>query len=339
MNKPLWLLLLLVGCGSEQKTSEGPPEFRVPVVVEAVAREALVDQLELIATLNAREKVIVMSEIDGMVREIGFAEGTHVTESQMLFRLDDSKIKADLVEAEANLKLAQLKYERGRKLLRDQTINQQDFDQLEAEFKASQARLDRAQEDLLDTEIKAPFAGNVGARLVSPGQFVTRGTAMTEIVDADSLLLECHVPERYLTVLQIGAPVSFHTVSFPERLFNASVTFVSPIIDPVNRTVMVKAGVANRDGALKPGMLGNVNLELARYPNALTIGEAALTFSRQGTAVMVVDEQDQVTSRSVEVGLRIRGRAQILNGLAEGDVVVVEGHQKLYPGAKITRVE
>lgn len=334
------MLLSLIACGSKTDEDAGAAtEFAVPVILETVERQDLSENLELVATLRANQHVAITAEVDGMVTQVGFAEGQRVKAGDLLFTLDDAKIEAEFSVAEAEFELASLNFERGKNLLRDKTINQQDYDQLEAQFKAQEARLEQARENVSDTRITAPFDGMMGAHNVSRGQFVTRGTMLADLVDLDTLKVESHVPERYIGRLSKGIQVRFKTVSFPDREFEGQVYFLAPTVDDLNRTLLIKAMVNNQSGILRPGMFGNLELTVQLHRNALTVSESAISFSRTGTNVMVVGSDGTALPRSIQLGLRVAGRAQVLEGLEEGEKVVIEGHQKLFPGAKVSAVE
>ncbi len=332
--------LFCLSCGDESNGDNAEMGgFAVPAVVAGVKLEKLVENLELVATLRANERVVVASEVDGVITKIGFDEGQRVQKGAALFVLDDAKLETELAAAEAEHALSSLNLERGKRLLADETLNQQDFDQLEARYLGNRARLKKAQEDMDDTQILAPFSGFMGSRTISEGQYVTRGTMLADLVDLDNLKVEAYVPERYIGLMKTGMSVTFRTVSFPDKIFSGTVYFLAPEVDALNRTLLIKARVDNTDSLLRPGMFGNMQLTVAEYDNAMTIPEAAISFNREGVTVMVVNESDQAELRTIEIGIRISGKAQIVSGLTSSDRVVVEGHQKLYPGAQVTVIE
>jgi len=340
-----WIILLaatalLVSCRSESAGPEGGAafEFAIPAVIAEVKREDLIERINLVATLKANERVDVTAEIDGLIASIDFQEGQAVTQEQLLFTLDQDKPATELDAATAEFKLAELELGRGKQLLSKRIINQQDFDEIEAKYLAEKARMQKAVEDLEDTQILAPFDGMVTSRDVSRGQYITRGQKLTEIVDLHQLKLECFAPERYAGRLTQGMRVTFETVAYPGRRFQGEVYFVSPQVDVTNRTILIKAIIDNPEGLLKPGMFGNLDLEIAVYPDSLTIPEAGVSFSQSGARVMTVDEEGRAEIRAVELGIRMEGRVQAISGLKEGERVVVEGHQKLQPGAKVQAV-
>ncbi|MCB1051834.1 MAG: efflux RND transporter periplasmic adaptor subunit [Acidobacteria bacterium] len=332
-----FLILSIFSCNKEEAGQPGGDGggFSVPVVTAFAHTTQLAEKVPLVATLSANEQVEVVAEIDSTVLEIGFEEGARVEAGQILFKLDAVKLKATRDAAEADFKVAELNFERAKKLLADHTINKQNYDEAEARFLGNRARLEEARENLDDAEIFAPFSGYTAARNVSLGQYVTRGTILTTLVDVDPIKAEFYVPERYINELHEGQTVHFQSIAFGDRVFEGKVQFISPILRPSDRTLQVKALVANPKRDLKPGMFGNLELVVQTIPNALTIPEAAISFSTQGTTVYVVQEDNTVGIRPVEVGLRIAGEAQILSGLAEGEQVVVEGTQKIYPGAGV----
>ena len=214
-----------------------------------------------------------------------------------------------LAEAEANLKLGAANFDRAKQLYQEKLISRQEYDQVASTFAVNQAGVDLMRRQLKDARLVAPFAGIVGARQVSPGQVITRNTTLTWLVDLDTVKVEVKVPERYLRQLKVGQPLEFSVAAFPGEKFRGEVYFISPQIDESLRTALVKARIPNADAKLRGGMFASLDL-------TLQLREAA-----------------QV--RMIEVGLRLAGKAEVLKGLNGGEKVVVEGTQKLRPGAPV----
>ena len=187
---------LLTGCtpgGEAGGGPQGPPPAQVVVV--PAARESVDEKLSLVGTLAPNEQVELRSETDGTVVEINFDEGQPVEKGRLLLQLDDTKLAAQLAEAEANYKLSENNLKRARDLLDEQLISSSEFDQTSAAFAANDATVKLRRRQLADTKVYAPFEGVVGARMISPGQVVTRSTALTWLVDLDPLKVEINVPK------------------------------------------------------------------------------------------------------------------------------------------------
>lgn len=304
------------------------------VAVEA-KRQPISESLSLVGSLAANEMVEIKSETDGTIAEINFKEGERIEQGRLLFRLDESKLLASAAEAEANYKVSQSNFERSRQLVKEQLISQQEFDQIASQFQATQATLELRKQQLKDTRIHAPFAGIMGARQISPGQVIARNTILAWLVDLDPIKAEFNVPERFLSQVKIGQTVEFSVATYPDQKFPGEVYFISPHVDPALRTVLVKAYVKNPEQRLRPGMFANLELTLKVRDQAVLVPEAAITISSDKASLYTVDSAQNAQLKSVTTGIRTSGRVEITSGLQGGELVVVEGIQKLRPGAKV----
>jgi membrane fusion protein (multidrug efflux system) len=336
----LFLALVLPGvfvaCEKPGGQKGGPPGgFATHVIAVKALREAITERLRVVGTVLANEAVDLKSEVDGRIVAIHFEEGQQVKDGQVLLSLDAGETEAMLAEAEASQRWAQSKWQRASELLKNRTMSQQEADEARAQFDMSAAKVVQIRERLRDLTIKAPFSGVIGARQVSPGQVVSRETIVAKLSDLDPVKVEGNVPERFLALARTGASFQLSIAAFPSETFAGEVYFVAPQIDPVSRTALVKARVANPDLRLKPGMFASAELTLQVKQNALAIPEAALMPQGENFAVIVVDEQMTATMRPVKPGIRTAGRVEIVEGLREGETVVVEGWQKTRPGGKV----
>lgn len=324
----------LAGC---KPAGAGGPAAPPPIQVVAVEarRQPVVETLTLPGTLAANEWVEIKAETDGIVAAIHFQEGERVEKGRLLVQLDDSKLAAALAEAEANLKLSEANYARAKELFADKLISRQEYDQTASALAVHQAAVDLRRRQLRDTRVYAPFAGVVGARQISPGQVITRNTTLTWLVDLDTVKVEVQVPEKYLGQLQVGKPLEFTVAAFPGEKFRGEVYFISPQIEESTRTALVKARIPNPEGKLRGGMFASLELTLQVRDAAIVIPEPALMSNGDNFSVFVVDGDGLAQVRPVEVGLRLAGQAEVLKGLSAGEKVVVEGTQKLRPGAPV----
>ncbi|MBX3745763.1 MAG: efflux RND transporter periplasmic adaptor subunit [Verrucomicrobiae bacterium] len=334
------VLLLMGGVWSGCKPGAeagggGAPTIQV-VAVTAV-RQSVEETLAVVGSLVANEQVEVRSESDGFVESILFREGEDVKEGALLVTLDETRLQAALEESEAALQLSQQTYDRSRELLGARLISNQEFDQAASRLAADEAAVAGRRRAVEEARIRAPFAGVVGARQVSPGQLVTRATTLTWLVDLDTVKVEFNVPERYVGRVRVGQSVEIRVAAWRDRQFRGEVFFVAPFVEPVTRTMLVKAEVPNEERLLKPGMFANLNLTLEVREQAVVIPEAALSQILDGdrATVMVVGAEDTVSVRPVRVGLRLPARVEILEGLEAGERVVVEGLQKVAPGMRV----
>lgn len=329
-------LQLLTGC-KPRSGAGGPPGGFPPTQVVAVAAKSqpVTESLSLVGSIAANEMVELQSETEGVIQEILFAEGQRVTKDQLLFRLDDTKLAAAVAESESNFKLSQANFERAKQLFKGTLVSQQEYDQASATFDLNQATLGLKQRQLKDARINAPFAGISGARKVSPGQVITKGTVLTALVDLDPVKVEVNVPERYLQRLKIGQPLDFTVAAFPGEKFHGEVYFISPQINENLRTALVKARIPNPDAKLLGGMFASMELTLQVRDAAIVIPEPALMSNGDNFSVFVVDKDGKAQIRPVQVGLRLAGKAEVVKGVSMGEMVVVEGVQKLGPGSPV----
>jgi len=334
------VVLLLVGAGFLTGCGEGEPEgmaggFPVSAVVAKAERELVEDQVVVVGSLDARNEVTIVSELDATVTEILFKEGQSVSKGDILFRLDGVRTGAQLEQAQAFFRLAELTYERNKELFENNTISKEKFGQAKADYHDRKAALALAQDEQDNTVIEAPFTGLVGERNVSVGQYVSRGKELAELVSTDPLEIVFDVPERRLGKLRNDLSVAFAADAYPEETFSGLVVYVAPLVNERTRTVHVKAEVSNESGRLKPGMFGVLTLVLEERENALVIPEACIQFTGDTTSIVIVNHAGLSEIRPVQVGNRFKGRVEIVDGVTEGEIVVVEGFQKMGPGAQI----
>jgi len=333
----LSLALLVAAC--DTTTPEVAPPGPPPVVVEVseVRRETTRDVVELVGQLEAEEAVMIKPEAEGTISSIEIREGSRVAKGDLLFRLRDDEQRARLREAEASLTLARADYERAQALREKQAISEAELDRALSGWQRMVAERDLAEVALQRTEIRAPFGGVLGARLVAPGDQVDRDVGLIEIESVDRLRLVFSVPEIGVGLARRGVPLTVRVAPLPDRTFSGEVYFVAPSLDPRTRRLLLKAWVPNGDGVLKPGLFANIQVEIARHEDALTIPEASLAYDAGGAYVWRVGEQERVERVGVELGIRRSGRVELSGGeLREGDRLVSAGTNKVFPGAIVS---
>jgi membrane fusion protein (multidrug efflux system) len=327
------------GAPGPTPTAAGFAGAGMPVaVVTAVAQmERIATELSALGTARANEAVEITSKTSNLVTAVHFRDGDFVKRGTVLVELDSNQARADLAEAEAAHVESMSQVNRSRDLLATKIISEAQFEQLEAVMKGNSARVAAARARLDDTVIRAPFDGRVGLRRVSVGSLVNPGTVITTLDDTSSIKVDFAVPENFLASLREGLNVTVTTAAFPEREFTGRVTSVDSRIDPVTRSVTVRAVLPNPQGLLKPGMFLNVRL-MRDERDTLMIPEAALVPEQSRQFVFVV-ENDRAIRREVRIGRREPGRVEILAGLEAGDSVVVEGTQKVRDGAAVRELQ
>lgn len=320
----------------------------VNVDITRVQRADLEETVRGIGTLEAAQKVVVYPEVGGIIESVNFKEGQRVEKNTLLFRLDDAKIRAQLKareaaleEARANLENARLIYNRRERLFKQKLGTEEARDEARTRYQAAAAQVKRIEaeienirETLKDTQIRAPFDGITGEQMVDPGQLVDTDTPLSSIVAIRRMKIAFTVPERYLGRVETGQEIRLRVAAFPQKTFSGRVYFVSPQIDPVTRTLQVKAELANPENMLRPGGFAAVDLIVGIRKNVPVIPEEALVPTRSGYMVFTVQDW-RARGREVEIGLRRPGIVEITGGLEEGETIVRAGHISLHEGARV----
>jgi membrane fusion protein (multidrug efflux system) len=328
------LLIALAACSGQQP---GAPKKADSQAVEVVTAEATTQpmgvEIEAVGTARANESVDVTSKTSNTVTAIRFEEGDRVRKGEILVELDGAEVRASLAEAEAALAESENQFKRSRDLFTSKALSESQLDLIEATLKANQARVDVAKARLADTIIRASFDGNVGFRRVSVGSLVGPGTVITTLDDATLIKLDFTVAETYIHALQKNLPVIAATAGLPGREFLGKVTHLDSRVDPVTRSIAVRAELPNPKGELRPGMFMTVRLQGEVAP-ALLVPEGAIVPEQGHTYVFVV-ENGVAQRREVKLGKRRPGEVEIVDGLKEHERVVTEGTQNLRDGSVV----
>ena len=333
----LSLTLLFSACTKSAPEARGavvpPTAAAIPVVTQPARMEPMGIEIEAVGTTQANESVEVTSKASNTVTAIRFREGEIVERGTVLVEMDASQARASLAEAQAALARSKSQYDRSRDLQSRQALSLADLEQVEASLKADEARVAAAQARLDDTVIRASFNGRTGFRHVSVGSFVSPGTMITTLDDTSVIKLDFTVPETYLFVLRRGLPVTASATGLPHRKFTGVVTNMDSRVDPVTRSVTVRAELPNPDGLLRQGMFMTVALQGEVEPT-LVVPEEAIVPERGKAYVFVVND-NVVERREVHTGKRRPGFVEIVNGVAEHEHVVVDGTQNVRDGSKV----
>lgn len=328
--------VLAAGCKKADSNARGAMAGGgIQVVAVPVVRKVVAESVSLVGSVVPNEMIEVKAETDGTVREIRFQEGERVEKGDLLVELDNTKAAAQLNEAMARQKLAETSLARVGQLHKEHLISQADYDTASAEAAEKGAVVDMKRREFKDTRVIAPFAGITGARLISPGQVINKASTLTWLVDLDTVKVEVEVPERYLSQLRIGQPVEFRVAAFPKDTFKGEVYFIAPQLNAATRTALIKARIPNADAKLRGGMFANLDLALKLRESALVIPEPSIVNNGDITMVFAISATNTAVMKPVKTGIRIAGRVEILSGLVEGEMVVVEGIQKLRPGSPV----
>ncbi|MFO7654413.1 MAG: efflux RND transporter periplasmic adaptor subunit [Candidatus Krumholzibacteriia bacterium] len=333
------LVAAAAGCDREQAAGGGfsPP----PMVVETALVESgeVVDRFTAVGSLAADDAITVVAEIDGIVAELPFREGQPVAAGDLILRLDDAELRAQVARAEAVRDQRRSTHERVLRVVEQGAGAPQDLDDAAAALKVADAELSLARARLAKTRVTAPFPGLTGARRVSPGAFIRAGTPVTDLAAVDELRVNFTVPERIVSRLRVGAPVNVATTAYPDLVLDGTIDVVEPVLDPATRSARVVARVPNLERLLRPGMSADVAVVLGSRSQALTVPSEAVFMQTGQTLVYVVQPDSTVAPQPVTLGLRQPGTVEVLSGLEAGVRVVRTGHQKLFPGARVVPVD
>ena len=329
------LIILTTNC-SDQQSQAGqfsmPP---MPVEVATVTEQTLSDKFNAVGTIEAIEEVTIVSEIEGIITEIPFEEGTYVKRGNLIAKLDDSKYEAELNRTEALYSQSQASYKRIKNIVDQKAGTQQDLDDALASLKVAEANLKLAKTMFEKTEITAPFEGLIGSRKVSVGTFLRAGQPITELANLNELRVGFSSPEKYLAQLKRGAEVTLSTPVYPGHEVKGRIIAIEPILDSDTRTALITARVQNPGQKFRSGMSANVSVVLSERSKALTIPSEAVFANGNQSFVYVVNPDSTVAPVPVGLGLQLSKVVEVTNGLKQNMQVVTAGHQKLFPGAKV----
>ena len=313
----------------------------VNVVVRPVQMESIADPLEALGTLKANESVVLTANVAETISAIRFESGQRVKQGDVLVELDSSEEQAVLQEAKYTLNEAQSQLDRIKAVAKRGDASQSLLDEKQREFYVARARLAAIESRLENRLVRAPFSGVVGLRNVSLGAFVSPGDVITTLVDDRRMKLDFNVPSLFITLLKPGVSIQAKARALDNAVFDGVVESVDNQVDPVSRSVTVRAILDNKDGQLKAGLLMEVKLQ-SNPREAMVISESALVQDRNQHFVFVVQQQADglhVQRRQVSIGTRLLGRVEIVEGLQPMERVVVDGSLKLREGSMVNVVD
>jgi membrane fusion protein (multidrug efflux system) len=324
----------LAGCGEAgPEAGETPPA--TVVVTSQLSPVEWRDTIEALGTARANESVTLTAKVSETVRKVAFDSGDVVQAGDVIVDLSSGAQLAGLEEARAAYREAERQLARSEELAQKQLISASQLDTQRSNRDGAKARMDVVRAQLADRVITAPFDGILGLRQVSPGSLVTPGTPIATLDDISVIKLDFSVPERFLAVLSRGQEIAARSETWPGREFTGKVASVDSRVDPVTRSVTVRAEVPNPEALLRPGMLLSVRLYQAARETIVVPEIAVLQVGTEAFVYRV--SKDQTAERvKVELGSRRRGEVEVVAGLGAGDTIVTEGAVKLRDGARVT---
>lgn len=316
-----------------------PAPLRGAIGVEAALAEpvSLVETVSAVGTLRAAESVVVKPEVAGRIRSIHFEGGAQVRRGDLLVALDASIAAAEAQQTRAELALARANHQRAADLAKQKFLSERARDEAAASLHVLEAKLELAQARLAKASIRAPFAGVLGLRNVSPGDYVREGDELVTLEDVSQMKVDLRLPERYLGLLRRGQRLSVEFDAWPGRTFPATLEAIDVQVDANGRSVVVRGELPNPESLLRTGMFARVALTLGQRERAVIVPEEAVFAVGQDQYVFRI-EQGRAERVRVRTGLRRDGRVEIVEGVRSGERVVTAGQLKLSPDGDEVRI-
>jgi membrane fusion protein (multidrug efflux system) len=328
----------LFSCGSKkEKAPAGNAAQRQsgPLVVEGfvVRPRAVSDNIEVPGSLLPSEETQIRAEVSGRITKLNITEGSSVSKGQLLVKLFDEDLQAQLRKLEVQLQIANKTEERQRELLKISGISQQDYDLVALQVENLKADIQTVKIAIAKTEIRAPFQGKIGLRSVSLGSYLSPNDIVATVRQVDQLKLEFSIPEKYAKNIGAGSNVIF-SVDGGKQDHRAKVIATESGVDQATRTLRVKGLVTEKHAELVPGVFAKVKLQLGKTDEALMIPTQAVIPQARNKQVILY-KGDSISFAVVETGIRDSAYVQVINGLNEGDTIITTGLMAIRPKSKV----
>jgi membrane fusion protein (multidrug efflux system) len=318
--------------GSKDKEKEKNKQS-ITVSGTVVRLQTFDNNLALSGSIEANEQVDIRSEVSGIVTAIYFQEGSNVNKGQVLFKVNDIELKAQLAQAKTKESLSSENERRAKLLLQKEAISQEEYEVARADLKTTQAQSQLIQAQIEKTSIRAPFSGKIGLRSISPGTYITPSLIVAKLVNSGQLKITFSIPEKYAWQVKKNATISFK-VSGSEQSYSAKVYAIEPEVEIATRTLKVRALANNKDGKLLPGTFADVELPLDIIKDAVVIPTEAIIPIQNGKKVFIANK-GMAKEVLVETATRTDASILILSGLKAGDTVLTSGVMSLKDEAPI----
>lgn len=335
MNKQILraalITIITLSAGYHSMLSAQPA---VSVYTESVGYHQVGQSLSLIGKLQSDQFVNIATEVDGKVKSIDVQANQQVKTGQLLFQLEDTEAQAALLEAKAYFFDEQRKLREFTKLVKSNAVSVTELEGQTAAVEIARARLKAAQAEVDLHILSAPFAGTIGLIDFSIGRMVDSGSELLTLDNLDQMALDLQVPERYLSMLSKGMPVSATSRAWPETVFNGELIATDSRINPDTLNLRVRVLFNNPDNKLKPGMMMAAKMVFPAI-NAPVIPVQALEYSGTKRYVYIVNKQGMASRQEVLLGARIKNQVLIEKGVEIGDKIVVQGLVNMRDGLKV----
>jgi membrane fusion protein, multidrug efflux system len=334
------IILLALPKINTGNTSVQPQANRnTPLSVNAhiIEVEKLQNRINTSGSVLANEEVELIGEAAGKIITINFREGSPVNKGDLLVKINDNELQAQLTRAKYRLKLLEDKEYRQRVLFGKEAISQEEYDVSMNELNISKAEVELIEAQIEKTEIRAPFNGIVGLRNVSEGSYVTSNTVIASLQNINPVKIDFSIPERHASDVKTGDQVKF-SVAGTNEIFTARVYALEPKIDPVSRTLRIRADYSNPGNRVLPGSFADVELILSETPDAIMIPSQAVIPELKGQRVFLY-KNGTAAAQSIETGVRTDQHVQVTSGINPGDTLITSGILQLRPGMPVNLSE
>lgn len=314
-------------------------EPQVSVSVATVKRITWPSELEATASLQAIQGTLLTPQLAGMVTGIDFHSGSSVRKGQLLVQLNDANQQAQLRNDEAALALAKTEFEQQRSLYREHNTSALALQQADAAYTQARAAVSSDRATIAKLQIHAPFTGHLGLRQVSLGQYVDTTTSVVDLQQWRPIYAEFQIPQQQLSRLAAGQSVALAVAGLDGQNFTGKLTAIDAEVNSATRNVSVQATFPNSKDLLRPGMYGEVTVQLGQPRHVLVVPDSAIAYNTYGSYAYVIEKGNQgliADERNVSTGESRGGLTIVTRGLKPGERVVTAGQVNLHPGAPVT---
>ena len=285
------------------------------------------NNLSLSGSIEANEQVEIRSEVSGIVEGIYFQEGSNVSKGQVLFKVNDLELRAQLRQTATREGLASENERRAKLLLQKEAISQEEYDLARADLKSAQAQSQLIKAQIAKTSVRAPFSGRIGLRSISPGTYITPAILVAKLVNTGKLKITFSIPEKYASQVKTNTYITFNVAGSDDK-YTAKVYAIEPEVAVATRTLQVRAIAENSRGKLLPGTFADVELPLDIIKDAIVIPTEAVIPVQNGKKVFI-SSNGQAKEVMIETATRTDASILVLSGLKPGDTVITSGVMSL----------
>ena len=289
--------------------------------------------LHVSGSLFPQDEIAIAPEISGRIKRLFIKEGSFVQKGSVLVKLEDAELQAQLSKVKALIDLAEINAKREKELLKGGGTSAELLERADNTVITLQSDFQMLKAAIAKTEIKAPFSGTIGLKEVSEGSFVSPGTKISHLVNSSPIRIECSIPEKYTSLIKKNMKIQFHVYG-NEQSFEAKISAINPMIDPISRTTKIIALYSNKKEECKPGAFADIEIPLSVEEKAIIIPNEAIVPDIRGLRVFLL-KQGKAKPKPIEAGMRTASSLEIIKGLNIGDTVLVAGASLMKAGSKV----